>query len=287
MRQADGSPAVTAHTRALRASNAASRRFARRLKRRAFRTVRPRRAFPLCPAYSVGGLTVFPDSPLIDENGSVVGTSSEVRAGARSELALFRKTFESLQSRLAYLETLVGAASNASDEAESSSTLGRRQRTEEIGGENGRASKRAAVQTHEDFTVEKRATVQTPDDFTIEKNVLDSRQDTPEFIGPRGLPFFDPQKQDSAMLIPSARNIFRLFPSRTSLAAVGPTKTVSDILVQHCMITTGPLHPVVSVPARTRHLEIFWSVDGPAQYERCFAAWLVCLVSPVGVSLRP
>ncbi|BGO97620.1 C6 transcription factor [Rhodotorula toruloides] len=211
-------------------------------------------------------------SPLVDESGSVVGTSSEVRAGARSELALFRKTFESLQSRLSYLETLVGAAANAPDGVEPSSTLGRRQRTADEGDANGRASKRAAVQT--------------PDEFTIEKNVLDSRQETPEFVGPRGLPFFDPQKQDSAMLLPSARNIFRLFPSRSSLAAVGPTKTVSDTLIHHCMVTTGPLHPVVSVPARTRHLELFWSVDGPAQYERCFAAWLASFFAQLAVGAR-
>ncbi|BGP22718.1 C6 transcription factor [Rhodotorula toruloides] len=211
-------------------------------------------------------------SPLVDESGSVVGTSSEVRAGARSELALFRKTFESLQSRLSYLETLVGAASNAPDEIPSSSTLGRRQRPAEEGDANGRASKRAAVQT--------------PDDFTIERNVLDSRHQTPEFVGPRGLPFFDPQIQDSAMLLPSARNIFRLFPSRSSLAAVGPTKTVSDVLVHHCMVTTGPLHPVASIPARTRHLELFWSVDGPAQYERCFAAWLASFFAQLAVGAR-
>ncbi|KAL7342347.1 hypothetical protein BJY59DRAFT_554794 [Rhodotorula toruloides] len=211
-------------------------------------------------------------SPLVDESGSVVGTSSEVRAGARSELALFRKTFESLQSRLSYLETLVGAAAHASDDAEPSSNLGRRQRTADEVDADGRASKRAAVQS--------------PDEFTIEQNVLDSQRETPEFVGPRGLPFFDPQKQDSAMLLPSARNIFRLFPSRSSLAAVGPTKTVSDTLIHHCMVTTGALHPVASVPARTRHLELFWSVDGPAQYERCFAAWLASFFAQLAVGAR-
>ncbi|GAA5873746.1 hypothetical protein JCM3774_000158 [Rhodotorula dairenensis] len=225
---------------------------------------------------------------IFDRDGAVVGRPDEVHLAARTELTAMREILASLQPRILRAEALLNALP----------TPERSEKRRRLSSEGLEQASRApttptlsAVGRHPELTACALQISPDPQESDAEREkpaelqLLDPPERGPNYIGPGQYPFHGPGR-DTAILPPSMPNVLAKFPTRLAFAAVAPSRLESQLLVNHCMVTLGCLHPVINSEARTQHLLHFWVVESPLQLEHCYSSWLASYFAQAAVGAR-
>ncbi|GAA5977303.1 hypothetical protein JCM10908_004930 [Rhodotorula pacifica] len=215
---------------------------------------------------------------LFDDDGAVVGGTDEVSLAARAELAALRETFAGLQPRIARMEALLNAL-------ERPERAGKRRRlsTDDTAARSDAGVERAAElqASLADISITRCLSSQ----FHRQQILVPPEREGPGYVGPGMYPFHGPDR-DTAILPPSIPNLLAKYPSRAAFATITPSRLESQVLIDHCMLTFGALHPVINTEARRQHLVHFWVVESPLQLEHCYSSWLASYFAQAAVGAR-